>query len=170
MAGNGEMCFKKCMTVEHFPLKFTIIVLHSCSSPSIQQRRDGASRLLLPFGSAATRLLALTMKDLRALAHGVISPLYIIATVTIVMRIYVRGFGMRAFGWDDWAMASVLACLPDTDTISSPRVPRTLTMSFLPARYSIPANKRSCTFFCTSVLACNCATQPPPSRVAWKHG
>ncbi|OPB45646.1 hypothetical protein A0O28_0078560 [Trichoderma guizhouense] len=28
--------------------------------------------------------------------------------ITIVMRIWVRGCSMKSFGWDDWAMASLL--------------------------------------------------------------
>lgn len=52
------------------------------------------------------------MNDLRPLSHAVISPLFVIASITISMRIYIRGFTMKAFGWDDWAMASMLACLP----------------------------------------------------------
>lgn len=48
------------------------------------------------------------MEDLRPLCYGVISALFAIAMITILMRIWVRGFTMRCFGWDDWAMASQL--------------------------------------------------------------
>lgn len=48
------------------------------------------------------------MEDLRPLSYAVISILFVIASITIMMRIYVRGFTMRAFGYDDWAMASML--------------------------------------------------------------
>lgn len=48
------------------------------------------------------------MADLRLLSYIFISLLYVIAMVTIVMRIWVRGFSMKSFGWDDWAMSSLL--------------------------------------------------------------
>ncbi|RFU23570.1 hypothetical protein B7463_g12768, partial [Scytalidium lignicola] len=48
------------------------------------------------------------MQDLRPLSYAVISILYVLGTVTIAMRIYVRGFTMRAFGLDDWAMTAML--------------------------------------------------------------
>jgi hypothetical protein len=50
------------------------------------------------------------MEDLRPLAYGVITTLFVISIVTIVMRIYVRGYTMMAFNWDDWAMSSMLVC------------------------------------------------------------
>ncbi|QYT04923.1 hypothetical protein H0G86_011827 [Trichoderma simmonsii] len=48
------------------------------------------------------------MEDLRPLSYIIISLLYILAMITIVMRIWVRGYSMKSFGWDDWAMASLL--------------------------------------------------------------
>ncbi|KAF4949865.1 hypothetical protein FSARC_13367 [Fusarium sarcochroum] len=48
------------------------------------------------------------MDDLRPLSHGIITPLFVIGTLTILMRCYVRAFTMRAFHWDDWAMAAML--------------------------------------------------------------
>jgi hypothetical protein len=48
------------------------------------------------------------MDDLRPLSHAIISVLFVIALVTIPMRIWVRGFAMKSFGWDDWMMASMI--------------------------------------------------------------
>ncbi|KAL7782340.1 hypothetical protein V8C43DRAFT_296088 [Trichoderma afarasin] len=48
------------------------------------------------------------MEDLRPLSYIIISLLYILAMITIAMRIWVRGYSMKSFGWDDWAMASLL--------------------------------------------------------------
>lgn len=48
------------------------------------------------------------MDDLRPLSHAIISVLFVIALVTIPMRIWVRGIAMKSFGWDDWMMASMI--------------------------------------------------------------
>ncbi|TFB01316.1 hypothetical protein CCMA1212_007083 [Trichoderma ghanense] len=48
------------------------------------------------------------MEDLRTLSYFIISLLYLLAMATIGMRIWVRGFSMNSFGWDDWAMSSLL--------------------------------------------------------------
>lgn len=50
------------------------------------------------------------MNDLRPLSYGVITTLWILASITIGMRIYVRAFTMKAFGLDDWAMSAMLVC------------------------------------------------------------
>lgn len=48
------------------------------------------------------------MEDLQVLSFVLISILYGISTTTILMRIYVRGFTMRSFWWDDWLMTAML--------------------------------------------------------------
>ncbi|KAI0480039.1 hypothetical protein GGR56DRAFT_248853 [Xylariaceae sp. FL0804] len=48
------------------------------------------------------------MQDLRPLAYGLITTLFVITTITCFMRIYVRKVTMRAFGWDDTALAAVM--------------------------------------------------------------
>jgi hypothetical protein len=53
------------------------------------------------------------MEDLRPLSYGVITALFSLATITILMRIYVRWYTMNAFGWDDLAMSSMLVRMND---------------------------------------------------------
>ena len=48
------------------------------------------------------------METLQPLSYAVITVLFIIAMITIVMRIWVRGFCLQSFGLDDWAMSSQL--------------------------------------------------------------
>lgn len=52
------------------------------------------------------------MEDLRPLSYGITTALFVIALITIPMRIWVRGFTMRSFGWDDWMMTSMLVFFP----------------------------------------------------------
>lgn len=89
------------------------------------------------------------MEDLRPLSYIIISLLYILAMITIVMRIWVRGYSMKSFGWDDWAMASLLVStnlhsyLRLTDAIRS----NNFRSSFL-------SNKAFCIFFWNLVPGC----------------
>lgn len=50
----------------------------------------------------------MAMDDLRPLAYAIITPLFLLATASILLRIYCRGVLLKAFGKDDWTMASLL--------------------------------------------------------------
>lgn len=60
------------------------------------------------------------MEDLQVLAYVIISILYGISTITILMRIYVRGFTMRSFWWDDWLMTAMLVSMRECHTCMMP--------------------------------------------------
>lgn len=81
------------------------------------------------------------MEDLRPLSYAIITILFVITLITIPMRIWVRGFAMKTFGWDDWLMASMIvrhyhARLGLKQTILVLIEPTTDLLS-LPARYPV---------------------------------
>lgn len=90
------------------------------------------------------------MEDLRPLSYIIISLLYILAMITIVMRIWVRGYSMKSFGWDDWAMASLLV---RTNLHSYLRL-ATDIIRFHNLRSSFLSNKLSCIFLSNLVPGC----------------
>jgi hypothetical protein len=51
------------------------------------------------------------MDDLRPLSYGIITILFVLATVTILMRIYIRWYTMCVFTIDDMAMSAMLVRL-----------------------------------------------------------
>jgi hypothetical protein len=54
-----------------------------------------------------------TSKDDRSLEVKVVAAVFLaIASVTVILRCYVRLFLVKAFGWDDGAMVIALVCLP----------------------------------------------------------
>lgn len=48
------------------------------------------------------------MVDLQAACYGIVSTFFVASTITILLRIYSRGFVVKSFGWDDWCMTSIL--------------------------------------------------------------
>lgn len=90
------------------------------------------------------------MEDLRPLSYIIISLLYILAMITIVMRIWVRGYSMKSFGWDDWAMASLLV----RTNLHSYLKLATDTIRFHNLRSSFLSNKLSCISFSNLVPGC----------------
>ena len=67
-------------------------------------------------------------ESLQATCYGVISSFFVLSTITIILRIYSRGFIVKSFGWDDGCMASILVssalkfttgCLTDSKKRSS---------------------------------------------------
>ncbi|KAL1962759.1 hypothetical protein VTN77DRAFT_9213 [Rasamsonia byssochlamydoides] len=47
-------------------------------------------------------------ESLRPVAYGVSTVFYILSTITILLRIYSRGFIIKSFGWDDRCMTAIL--------------------------------------------------------------
>ena len=47
-------------------------------------------------------------ESLQATCYGVVTSFFVLSTITIILRIYSRGFIVKSFGWDDWCMASIL--------------------------------------------------------------
>ncbi|KAH6663542.1 hypothetical protein B0J14DRAFT_258505 [Halenospora varia] len=41
-------------------------------------------------------------------SYGVITTLFIMTTISILLRIYSRGLVLKSFGWDDWCMFTIL--------------------------------------------------------------
>ena len=65
-------------------------------------------------------------ESLQSTCYGVISSFFVLSTITIILRIYSRGFIVKSFGWDDGCMASILVssalkfktgCLSDSNKI-----------------------------------------------------
>jgi len=48
------------------------------------------------------------MVDLQAACYGIVSTFFVASTITILLRIYSRGFVVKSFGWDDWCMTAIL--------------------------------------------------------------
>ena len=45
-----------------------------------------------------------------------------IATITVMLRIYVRGWIVKAFGWDDGSMVVALVCPIENPSIENPSI------------------------------------------------
>jgi hypothetical protein len=45
--------------------------------------------------------------NLQSLAYVVSNILFVIGTLSIMLRIYSRALVVRIFGWDDWIMTSI---------------------------------------------------------------
>ncbi len=50
----------------------------------------------------------MAIENLQGISYAVITPVFILATVSIFLRIYSRAVVLKAFDWDDWAMAALL--------------------------------------------------------------
>ncbi|KAL2059803.1 hypothetical protein VTL71DRAFT_10187 [Oculimacula yallundae] len=48
------------------------------------------------------------MVNLQAACYGIVSTFFVASTLSIVLRIYSRGFVVKSFGWDDWCMTAIL--------------------------------------------------------------
>lgn len=54
----------------------------------------------------------MAIENLQGISYAVITPVFILATVSIFLRIYSRAVVLKAFDWDDWAMAALLVGSP----------------------------------------------------------
>ena len=53
-----------------------------------------------------------SVKELQSYTMLSISAVFMsISAITIILRIYVRGFMIRSFGWDDWLMLVTWVCV-----------------------------------------------------------
>lgn len=63
------------------------------------------------------------LNSLKGLSELVATTFFVLATITIVLRIYSRAWVVMSFGWDDWCMVSILVrhdlqvCFDGTDAI-----------------------------------------------------
>lgn len=62
-------------------------------------------------------------KDDRSLEVKAVAAAFMsVACVTVILRCYVRGWIVRAFGWDDWAMVVAMVRLIPVSTSFQPMV------------------------------------------------
>ncbi len=53
-------------------------------------------------------IIIMAIENLQGVSYAVITPVFILATVSILVRIYARGVVLKAFDWDDWTMGVLL--------------------------------------------------------------
>jgi len=51
------------------------------------------------------------MDSIQDVAEGVATTFFVLGTISILLRIYARGFVIKQFGWDDWCMTAILVGL-----------------------------------------------------------
>lgn len=50
--------------------------------------------------------------NLQTVCYPLANILFALGTISILLRIYSRAVIVKSFGWDDWAMTSILVRLP----------------------------------------------------------